>query len=150
MLHTQLKCPHSCQFLRRRLPVLLKRRTPSRQQVVIPSPFSFTSVLEAILFLLDKPLFQACIDFSYHPNAFCYYDTVSLRKPGKGDYSVPGAWQPIDHLNTLRKVLRSVIARQILSLSEEHSLLPAQHIEACPGRSIDTALDFLVQQIHSP
>jgi hypothetical protein len=32
-------------------------------------------------------------------------------------------------------------------LSEEHSLLPAQHIGASPARSIDTALDYLVQQI---
>jgi hypothetical protein len=29
------------------------------------------------------------------------------------------------------------------------SLLPAQHKKACPGRSIDTALDFLTQQIHA-
>jgi hypothetical protein len=26
---------------------------------------------------------------------------------------------------------------------------PAQHIGACPGKSIDTTLDFLVQQIHA-
>jgi hypothetical protein len=72
-----------------------------------------------------------------------------MRKPGKGDYSVPGASRPIALLNTLGKVLKSVIARRILSLSEEHSLLPAQHMGACPGRSIDTALDFLVQKIHA-
>ncbi len=34
-------------------------------------------------------------------------------------------------------------------MSEEHSLLPAQHMGACPGRSIDTAIDFLVQQIQA-
>jgi hypothetical protein len=45
-------------------------------------------------------------------------------------------------------VLESVIAQQISSLSEEHGLLPAQHMGARPGRSIDTAFDFLVQQIH--
>ncbi len=42
-----------------------------------------------------------------------------------------------------------VIARRILTLSEEHSRLPAQHIGARPGRSIDTALDFLVQHIYA-
>ncbi len=46
-------------------------------------------------------------------------------------------------------VLESVIARQFLSLFEEHSLLPAQQMGACPGRSVETALDFLVQQIHA-
>ncbi len=34
-------------------------------------------------------------------------------------------------------------------MSEEHSLLPARHMGARPGRSIDTALDFLVIQIHA-
>jgi hypothetical protein len=49
----------------------------------------------------------------------------------------------------LEKVLESVIALQNLSLSEEHSLLPAQHTGARPGGSIDTALDFLLQHIHT-
>jgi hypothetical protein len=57
-----------------------------------------------------KPLFQACIDSSHHPTAFCHCNIVPLRKPGKGDYSVPGAWRPIALLNTLVKVLESVIA----------------------------------------
>jgi hypothetical protein len=34
-------------------------------------------------------------------------------------------------------------------LSEEFSLLPAQNMGACPGRTIDTALYFLVQQIYA-
>jgi hypothetical protein len=49
----------------------------------------------------------------------------------------------------LGKVLESVIARWISSLSEEHSLHPSHHMGARPGRSIDTALDFLVQHIHA-
>jgi hypothetical protein len=96
-----------------------------------------------------KPLFQVCIDFSYHATAFCHCNTVLLRKPGKGDYSIPGAWRPIALLNTQGKLLESIIAQRILSLSEEHSLLPAQHMGAYPSRFIDTALDYLVQQIHA-
>ncbi len=46
-------------------------------------------------------------------------------------------------------MLESDIARRLLSLSEEHSLLLAQHMGARPGRLIDFALDFLVQQIHA-
>jgi hypothetical protein len=41
------------------------------------------------------------------------------------------------------------MAWQFLSLSEEHSLLPVQHMRARPSRSIDTTLDYLVQQIHA-
>jgi hypothetical protein len=112
-------------------------------------PFFILKFLGSPLVSFLKPLFQACIDYSYHPIAFCHCNTVPLRKPGKGDYSVPGAWRAIALLNMLGKVLESVIARQISSLSEEHGLLPAQHMGADPGRSIDTALNFLVQHIHA-
>jgi hypothetical protein len=50
-------------------------------------------------------------------------------------------------LNTLRKVLETVVASWISALSEEHGLLPLQHMRACPERSTDTALDMLVKQI---
>ncbi len=109
---------------------------------------SLLSVEELSLFTVP-PLFQACINLSYHPTAFCHCNTVPLRKQGKGDYSVPRAWRPIALLNRLGKVLESVIARRISSLSVEHGLLPAQHMGASPSRSIDAALDFLVQQIHA-
>jgi hypothetical protein len=112
-------------------------------------PFFVLKCLGSPLVSFLKPLFQACINLSYHPTAFCHCNTVSLRKPGKGDYSVPGAWRPIALLNTLGKVLESVIARRISMLSKEHSLLPAQPMGARSGRSIDTTLDFLVQQIHA-
>jgi hypothetical protein len=55
-------------------------------------PFFVLKCLGSPLVSFLKPLFQACIDFFYHPTAFCHCNTVPLRKPGKGDYSVPGAW----------------------------------------------------------
>jgi hypothetical protein len=68
---------------------------------------------------------------------------------GKGDYSVPGAWQPIALQNTLGMVLKRVIAQPISSFSEKQSLLPAQLRGTRPVRSLYTALDFIVQQIHA-
>jgi hypothetical protein len=47
----------------------------------------------------------------------------------------------------LGMVLKGFKAVHISSLSKEHSLPPAQHTGAHPGRSIDTTLNFLVQQI---
>jgi hypothetical protein len=88
-------------------------------------PFFVLKCLGSLLVSYLHPLFQACVDFSYHPTAFCHCNTIPLRKPGKGDYSAPGAWRPIALLNTLGKVLESNTARRISSLSEEHSLLPA-------------------------
>ncbi len=61
-------------------------------------PFFVLKCLDSSLVSYFQPLFQACIDFSYHPVAFCYCSTIPLRKPGKGDYSAPGAWRPITRL----------------------------------------------------
>ncbi len=113
------------------------------------SPFFILKCLRSPLITFFKPLFQAYIDFSYHPSAFRHCNTIPLRKPSKGDYSVLGAWQSIALLNTFGNMLESVIAQRISSLSEKHSLLPAQHMGASPGRSIDTSLDFMVHQIHA-
>jgi hypothetical protein len=103
-------------------------------------PFSALKCLRSLLVSFHQPIFQTCVNFSYHSTAFFYCKTVPLRKRDKGNYSVPRAWQAIGLLYMLRKVLESVIGRRIMSLSEEHSLLPAQHMGAHPGKSIDIAL----------
>jgi hypothetical protein len=54
-------------------------------------PFFVLKCLGSSLVSYLQPLFQACIDFSYHPVAFCHCNTIPLRKPGKGNYSAPGA-----------------------------------------------------------
>jgi hypothetical protein len=41
------------------------------------------------------------------------------------------------------------VSSRISVLSEEHGLLPLQHMVALPGRSTDTALGMLVKQIHA-
>ncbi len=41
------------------------------------------------------------------------------------------------------------MASKITALTEEHGLLPPQHMGAHPGRSTDTALDMLVNQVHA-
>jgi hypothetical protein len=108
-------------------------------------PFFVLKCLGSPLVSYLQPFFQACINLSYYPIAFCHYNTVPPRKPGKADFSAPGVWLPIALPNTQGKVLESAIAWRISILSEEHSLLPAQHMGASPSWSIETALDFVVQ-----
>jgi hypothetical protein len=52
-------------------------------------------------------------------------------------------------LNTLGKVIETVVAGKITALLGEHGLLPPQHMGARPRRSTDTAPDMLVKQIHA-
>jgi hypothetical protein len=128
---------------------VIKKSHPFKAAGIDGIPFFVLICLGSQLVSYLQPLFKACINLAYHPTAFCHCNSVPQRKPGKGDYSAPIAWRLIALLNTLGKVLESVIAQRISTLSEEHSILPAQHMGAHPGRSINTALDFLVQQIYA-
>jgi hypothetical protein len=112
-------------------------------------PFFVLIYLGSLLVSFLKPLLQACINISNHTTAFCHCDTIPLRKQGKGDYPGPRTQHPVAPFKKPRKVLVSVIAPRFLSLSEELSLLPAQLRGACPCSSIDTTLDFLVEQIYT-
>ncbi len=52
-------------------------------------------------------------------------------------------------LNTLGKVLETIVTSRITALSEDRSLLLPQHMGACPERSTYTAVDMLIKQSHA-
>jgi hypothetical protein len=72
---------------------------------------------------------------------------VVLRKPGKPDYAVPGAYRPISLPNTLGKLLEAVIARRLSYLAEKHGLLPDTQFGGRPGRTTEQALLVLSNAI---
>jgi hypothetical protein len=74
---------------------------------------------------------------------------VVLKKPGKGSYEDPGAWRPIALLSTLSKVIEAATARRIQDLAEQNQLLPDSQMGARRGRSVETALELLTEQIHT-
>ena len=98
---------------------------------------------------LLTPLFQACIDQAYHPRAFKTANTITLRKIDKDDYTAPNAYFPIALLNTLGKVMESIMSKKITHLAETHRLLPDSRMGARRGRSTETALELLTEQIHT-
>ena len=63
-----------------------------------------------------------------------------LKKPGKPDYSAPGAYRPISLLNTLGKLLEAVIARRLSFWAETYKPLPDTQFEGRPGRNTEQAL----------
>ena len=78
------------------------------------------------LYIIDSltRLFQACFDLGYHPRFFKEANTVILKKPNKPDYSEPKAYRLIALLDTLGKVLETVISKRLAGLAESYSLLP--------------------------
>ena len=98
---------------------------------------------------LLTPLFQACATLEYHPRTFREAHTIALKKPGKADYTTPKAYRPIALLNTMGKALESIMAEKIAYLAERFQLLPETQMGGRKGRSTDSALELLTEQIHT-
>ena len=73
------------------------------------------ALLIRITKLLDmvKQLFQTSFDQGYCPQHFRRSVTVCLRKPGRGDYSIPKNYRPIALLSTMGKALESIVANRL-------------------------------------
>ena len=103
---------------------------------------------QALVAMLTK-LINACFKLSYFPKQFRHARTIVLRKPGRPNYSDPGAWRPIALLNTRRKILGTALARKVTDLAVSHGLLPNSQMGNCKQRSTETALELLLEQIHT-
>jgi hypothetical protein len=75
------------------------------------------------------------------------FTTIVLHKPGKPRYNHPKAYRPIALLNTLAKVLTSVIAEQLTFYSEKYQLLPTQHYSGCLAHTTTDAMHALIYMI---
>jgi len=75
------------------------------------------------------------------------FTTVVLRKPGKPRYDIPKAYRPIALLNTMWKVLTTIVADQLTFVTEKHQLLPANHFGGRPGRTTTDAMHLLANTI---
>ncbi|KAJ7670466.1 hypothetical protein B0H17DRAFT_848559, partial [Mycena rosella] len=53
---------------------------------------------------------NACLKLGYHPKLWKIFITITLRKPGKPDYTIPKAYRPIALEETMAKVIESVFA----------------------------------------
>ena len=67
-----------------------------------------------------------------------------LRKPGKSDYTVPGAYHPIALLDTIGKVLSSCVVEDLVKMAEKHQLIPKNHYGCRPGHTTTDALHYVI------
>jgi hypothetical protein len=78
-------------------------------------------------------VFTKSVDLGYYPGEWKQAWIIVLRKPGKPDYSAPGAYRPISLLNTLGKILKAVMARSLSYWAEKYKLLPDTQFGGRPG-----------------
>lgn len=71
-----------------------------------------------------------------------------MRKPEKGDYTIPKAYRPIALQSRLGKALEAVIATPLGFVIETYSLLPDTHYVGRRGGSAEIAAQALTEQIY--
>jgi hypothetical protein len=94
-------------------------------------------------------IFNATVRIGYHPRAWKEAITLALRKPNKEDYTAVGAYRPIALLNTMGKLLELVMSRKLSLLAETYHVLPETQMGARKGRSTESALQLLTEQVHT-
>ena len=90
------------------------------------------------------PYYHATFELKFYPPGWKYSTTAVLRKADKPDYSPPKAYRPIMLLNTIAKILSSIVAEDLVHLSETHNLLPTNHFGGRLGRSTTDSLMLAV------
>ena len=97
-------------------------------------------------------IFNSSLHLGYYPKHFRNSITIVLRKPAEQDqkdYSLPKSYRPIALLNTIGKILESVIASRFGFLVKKYQLLPKLHIGGRKGQSTEKALHDIIEKVYA-
>jgi hypothetical protein len=94
-------------------------------------------------------LFRICATLNYHSRCFREIHIIILKKSKQKNYTNVKTYKSIAFLNTLNKVLKSVIARRISDLTKTHDLFFVSQMSERKSRSCETVLKLLTKQIHT-
>jgi ribonuclease HI len=92
-------------------------------------------------------IYNKCLQTGHYPIHFRQSQTVILRKPGKDDYQAVKSYRPIALLNTIGKILDSILTERIAYTVETKGLLPNTHFGGRKGRSTEHALHQLTERV---
>jgi hypothetical protein len=121
------------------------------------SPYKATSTNEIPNIILNKcadilipyliQIFRATFKLRIYTGKWQEIITCVLRKPGKPRYDLLKAYHPIALLNTIAKLLSSIVAEEITYIAKTHMLLPDTHFGGRPGRTTSDSLHLLMDTI---
>ena len=92
-------------------------------------------------------IFRVSLGLQCYPEQWKDSITCVIWKPGKPRYDVPKAYQPIALVNTIAKLLYSIVTEDISCLTEKHQLLPANHFGGSPGWCTADSLHLLMDTV---
>jgi Reverse transcriptase (RNA-dependent DNA polymerase) len=103
---------------------------------------SINIIIEHLLYI-----FQAIFTLNTFYLPWQQWNTIVLQKPGRPRYDIAKSYHPIALINTLPKLLNSIIAELTIHYGESHNLLPPTHFGGRPGRTTTDAIDLLTQTV---
>jgi ribonuclease HI len=93
------------------------------------------------------PLFRATDTLKLYPDDWKLTDTPVLKKPGKPDYTIAGAWRPIVLSNGLARLLNGCKTEDLVLMCEKTGILPHNHFGGRPGRATTDSVHLLVKTV---
>jgi len=92
-------------------------------------------------------IFRAVLELNIYHERWLTSTTLVLRKPSKPAYDVAKAYRPIGLLDTIGKLLATLVANDLSYLAEKHAMFPASQFGRRPGRSTTDAIHLLTHTI---
>ena len=96
-----------------------------------------------------RSLFERCIQEGIQSTQFKSATTIVLRKSGKKNYSNLKAYRPIALLDTLGKILKSIVSERLRYAIEMYNILSSTQMGARKHKSVDIALQLITEKIHT-
>ena len=100
-----------------------------------------------LLVLYIGPLFRATHTLKFYPKEWALTKTLVLKKPGKPDYTIPGAWHPVILSNSLAHLLNGCLVLDVVTMCKTLNLLPANHFRVRPGCTTTDSIHLLTKTV---
>ena len=136
-------------------------RSFSRQQICdtirklkpykVPSPDGILNIIlmKSINIIIDHLfyIYRASLEFALYHDYWLTSLTLVLHKPGKPAYDVAKAYHPIGLLDTIGKLLSTLIADDLSFLAETHNMLPSGQFGGRCGCNTTDAMHMVASRV---
>jgi hypothetical protein len=144
--HSSPLGPSPCKLYRRQVIKTLKpHKAPGPDGIPNVILINAADVLIDHLYYIYRAVFEHDV---YH-DRWLTSSTLVLRKPGKPAYNIANAYRPIGLLDTIGKLLSTLVAADLTFIAEKHNLLPNNQFGGRPGRNTTDAIHTLTHIVRN-
>ena len=93
------------------------------------------------------PIFRATDTLKFYPDDWKLTETPVLKKHGKPDYTIAGAWRPIVLSNGYARLLNGCKTEDLVFMCKKNRILPQNHFGGRPGRATMDLVHLLIKLV---